>query len=188
MAGSPAAHDEDGWASEPDEAGGALDALSLESGGGDESPRRHEGRPSTAPAHPDANAVHQWGREGHLTPSQAAHLAAFKRKLPTLPTDEVRTRRPLRRTRARPRADAPCVQCLRWLRGRAFNVSKALALKTDCEAWWRDGRPAFSAPAQDMAELMLHRSASRARALARSPAAPATACGTATAVRLLRGA
>ena len=88
--------------------------------------------------------------------------------------------------RARPRADAPGDQCLRWLRGRAFNVSKALALKADCEAWWRDGRPAFSAPAQDMAELMLHRSASRARAraLARSPVAPAAACGAATAVRL----
>ena len=100
MAGSPAPHDADGWASEPDEAGGgAMDALSLESGGGgDESPRRHEGRPSTAPQ-PDANATHLWGREGHLTSSQTAHLAAFKRKLPTLPTDEVRTRHLRRRTR-----------------------------------------------------------------------------------------
>ena len=49
-------------------------------------------RPSTAPQ-PDQDATHTWGRQGHLTEAQEAHLASMRRKLPHADDAEARALR-----------------------------------------------------------------------------------------------
>lgn len=46
-------------------------------------------RPSTAPQ-PDVSATQTWGRIGHLTAAQEAHLASMRRKFPAAADDEAR--------------------------------------------------------------------------------------------------
>jgi len=81
-------------------------------------------RPSTAPT-AQQDSAQTWGREGHLTAAQEAHLASMRRKLP----------------------NAEDAELLRWLRARGFCVEKALALKAETEAWHATQRPAFNAAA-----------------------------------------
>jgi hypothetical protein len=50
-------------------------------------------------------------------------------------------------------------QLLRWLRARAFNVDKAVALKAESEAWHKNDRPTFRAPAPAVVEQLLKRGA-----------------------------
>ena len=55
----------------------------------DECRAAHQGRPSTAPQ-PDRDASQTWGRLGHLTVAQDAHLASMRRKLPQSTDEEAR--------------------------------------------------------------------------------------------------
>jgi hypothetical protein len=134
----------------------------------DDGDSRPAHRPSTAPQ-PDQDAAATWGREGHLTEAQKAHLASMRRKLPHADDAEARSFRGLT-ARLERRADAPhgCParpsQLLRWLRARAFNVERALALQQDSTAWRKSQRPTFNAPAAQVVEQLLKRGAPNWRA------------------------
>ena len=119
------------------------------------------GRPSTAPQ-PDmtTSAAQTWGRLGHLTSAQEAHLLSMRRKCPGAGDAEARHADAVARADlALTCSDARTAQLLRWLRARAFSVDKATALKADSEAWHKADRPLFRAPSGAVVEQLLKRGA-----------------------------
>jgi hypothetical protein len=103
-------------------------------------------------------------------------------------TNKLRRRADSHRARGADVHAAP-PQCLRWLRGRAFSVDKALALKVSCDAWWRDSRATFCADGDALTHSLLRRRACTRAAHARAApprAAPRTAPRTAAHTRARR--
>jgi hypothetical protein len=73
-------------AADPHECPAELGASETQSSDGEEdSPAA---RPSTAPQ-PDHDRTQSWGRLGHLTDAQEAHLASMRRKFPAAEDAEV---------------------------------------------------------------------------------------------------